>query len=284
MSYYKVNEVEDGVYRLVSAEAVFCELIVGEEKALLLDTGWGLGPLADTVREITDKSLIVVNSHGHVDHVCGNNQFQGNIYIHPRDMELVKAHGSRMMKEFILAQSGGDDSQLLPEGFDKEAYLSDGNITYVPVEENHVLDLGGTTLKVLELPGHTAGSIGLWCEEKQILFVGDAINGCLLLSGQESASMDAYISSLKKAKDTGFEKMYGGHAVNAFTQKDLDRFLHLAEGVDWENSEVFRDPNKPDAKPNENVHVKCVDGMTMKDIQNPDFACIIFSKDKLERK
>ena len=131
MSYYKVKEVGDGVYRLVSAEAVFSELIVGDKKALLIDTGWGLGPLAETVKEITDKPLIVVNFHGHVDHVCGNNQFEGDIYIHPRDMELVKAHGSRIMKEYILAQSGGDDSKLLPQGFDKEAYLKHGNITYV---------------------------------------------------------------------------------------------------------------------------------------------------------
>ena len=40
---------------------------------------------------ITTKPLIVVNSHGHMDHSCGNYQFD-KVYIDKRDLELVKKH------------------------------------------------------------------------------------------------------------------------------------------------------------------------------------------------
>lgn len=279
--YYSVTEVEDGVFRLTSGEAVFCELIVGEARALLLDTGWGLGPLFETVKGITDKPLFVVNSHGHVDHVCGNNQFEGEIFIHPQDMELVKVHGGPVLKGFILQKMCGEDS-FIGEDFDKEAYLKDGNVTYVPVEEGHVFDLGGKTLEVVGLAGHTRGSIGLLYREKNILFAGDAINGCLLLNGPEAASLDDYIATLKKAKALDFTRMYGGHSADAYDKASIDSFLKLAESVDWDKAEPYKDPNQPDAKPNDMVRVMCSEGMHLSDLQKPGFACIVFTRDKLE--
>ncbi|MBM7655541.1 hypothetical protein [Neobacillus cucumis] len=41
--YYHVKQLKENVYRITSDEAVFCDLFVGTEKALLLDTGYGFG-------------------------------------------------------------------------------------------------------------------------------------------------------------------------------------------------------------------------------------------------
>lgn len=43
-------------------------LIVGEEKALLIDTGTGVCDLPATLRYLTDKPVQVVLTHGHPDH------------------------------------------------------------------------------------------------------------------------------------------------------------------------------------------------------------------------
>ena len=46
-------------------------LITGKEKALLIDTLNGVENLADIVRTITDLPVMVVNTHGHIDHAAG---------------------------------------------------------------------------------------------------------------------------------------------------------------------------------------------------------------------
>ena len=51
---------------------VYSYLIIGEEKALLFDTAYGMGNLREFVEGITQKPVIVVNSHGHFDHTGGN--------------------------------------------------------------------------------------------------------------------------------------------------------------------------------------------------------------------
>ena len=45
MGYYKITEWMPGMWRITSPECVYEELMIGTEKALLLDTGWGTGQL-----------------------------------------------------------------------------------------------------------------------------------------------------------------------------------------------------------------------------------------------
>lgn len=59
-------------------------LIAGEKQAMLLDTGVGMGDLKAQVEKLTDKPVIVVNTHGHVDHAGGNFQFD-EVWLHADD-------------------------------------------------------------------------------------------------------------------------------------------------------------------------------------------------------
>ena len=154
---YTVRELEPGIYRIGNS-MVFMDLIVGSHHALLFDTGYGFGDLKALVRSVTDKPLYIVNSHGHVDHACGNAQF-GGAYIHPLDMALAREHNGLQMR---LAEL---ETAQVPLDFDLEAYLQLGTGVLTPVGEGDRFDLGGLTLEVIHLPGHTAGSIGLWCPE-----------------------------------------------------------------------------------------------------------------------
>ena len=76
-----VSQVEDRVYALNEAGKTVMYLIVGKKGGLLLDTGFGLCPLEPVVRKILgDKPFFVVNTHSHVDHNSGNNQFE-QVYV-----------------------------------------------------------------------------------------------------------------------------------------------------------------------------------------------------------
>jgi glyoxylase-like metal-dependent hydrolase (beta-lactamase superfamily II) len=63
-------------------------LVSGDERALLIDTGWGVGDLPGLVASLTSRPLLVVNTHGHPDHTFGNGQFE-RVYIHPADARMM---------------------------------------------------------------------------------------------------------------------------------------------------------------------------------------------------
>ena len=87
-SYLKVT---DGVYRiLVDRQYCNTELIIGSEKAAVIDTGFGFGDLPAAVRKLTDKPLILFNTHCHVDHVGGNAPFGIPVHMGHEDIEAAR--------------------------------------------------------------------------------------------------------------------------------------------------------------------------------------------------
>lgn len=277
MSFYRVTEWKKGLYRITSAEAVYMDLIVGEKKALLFDTGWGLGPLKETVRQITDKPLFIVNSHGHQDHVNGNLQFGETIYIHSGDLELCKTCGSVQMRTSILATA--EQAKILPEGFDKERYLSDHMNTYAFAKEGDLFDLGGKTAEIIEIPGHTAGSIGLYLREEKVFLAADALGPVvLLINSLGSASLSEYRQSIEKAKRLDFDFMLTGHGDGKGIPKALlDTYENLTEHIAWEKAI----PYEEEGKASSNVRMVCLDGQTLADRDKPGFTALLFTKDKL---
>ncbi len=68
-------------------------LVEGSQRALLIDTGMGIGTLRALVSELAVLPVIVVNSHTHPDHTCGNWQFN-TIYNLDSDYARKNAKGS----------------------------------------------------------------------------------------------------------------------------------------------------------------------------------------------
>ena len=68
-----VKRVSSGVWAL-EQEIVRCFLIVGQQRALLLDTGAEACDLMGLIREITPLPLVVLNTHGDGDHTANNNR------------------------------------------------------------------------------------------------------------------------------------------------------------------------------------------------------------------
>ena len=266
---YNVRELEPGLYRIGNS-AVFMDLIVGSHHALLFDTGYGYGDLKAVVRSITDKPLYVVNSHGHVDHACGNQAF-GGAYIHPLDMELCREHNGPQMRRAEL------DVAEVPPDFDLDAHLRLGTGELKPVGEGDTFDLGGVTLQVIHLPGHTAGSIGLWCPEKKLLYVGDAMNCFVWLFLPESQSLDTYIRSLRKAEALPFTHMVQSHEPDPVPRDKLADYLDLAEHLDYEQGTPVPAPLGYDIE----TRICTRNGIHYDDREHPGFAAIMISRNRI---
>ncbi|MCS7201266.1 MAG: MBL fold metallo-hydrolase [Dictyoglomus sp.] len=159
-------------------------LIEGKEKAILFDTGMGTGALKDYLKNLTNKPIEVIISHAHWDHIMQAHQFE-KVYMNHKEVEIIK--------------------------------IFNINIDYsnfIDVKTKDIFDLGDRVLEIMEVPGHTPGSIVLLDDKNKIVFTGDAIGaghtwmhlpGCLPLK--------EYIINLynfyERIKD--YKKIYHGH-------------------------------------------------------------------------
>ena len=106
----------------------------------------------------------LLNTHGDPDHIAGNGAFP-RVYMHPDEEENYRAFG--------------------------------GPGELVPVRGGDVLDLGGRELEVIELPGHTPGSIALLDRTRRVLISGDSIqNGRIFMFGP-GRDLKRYLASLR---------------------------------------------------------------------------------------
>lgn len=282
--FYQWNEIRPHVYHIGSGEQVFMDLFVGTERALLFDTGYGFGDLRGEIAEITQLPLTVVNSHGHPDHAGANYQFDGPIYIHPDDMELCAQHTNEASRRKSIEMArqtvnyiSGQTIDILPTGFDQETYCCGGTGKLTPVREGVTFSLGGITLRVVEVPGHTAGSIGLLYEEEKMFFAGDAMSPFVWLFAPESKTLSDYIATLKKAKTFGFTHLVVAHHPVVLEGNVLDDYLDAAEHLDYEAGSPFSNPLFPEIE----ARICPRAGYSPMDMSKPGFASIVISRKHL---
>ena len=90
--WFQVYNVSEGVYSITEPyqfQETISHLIVGEDSAVLCDTGIGLLPIRPVVERITSLPVSVLNSHTHYDHVGGNAEFSSVLAI---DSEYTRAN------------------------------------------------------------------------------------------------------------------------------------------------------------------------------------------------
>lgn len=141
-------------------------LLAGDERAVLLDSGMQTHNARDLAEQLTDLPLMLVHTHCDRDHVGSDDQFD-EVWLSPA--------------ELVHPQAPHDVARVHP--------LWDGD----------VIDLGGRELEVIDLPGHTPGSIALLDRATGMLFSGDPIqrDGRIFCFGP-MRSMAAYIHSLER--------------------------------------------------------------------------------------
>jgi len=206
--WFTAKEISKNVWQIDDHKAVNVYLIAGRDSALIIDTGMGTADLASFVKKLTDKPLIIVNTHGHPDHTGANYQFE-KVYIHPSDIQSAI--------ESNTPERRNDASKNMLQGQKpKDSELYKGivhNTKLVPIHEGHLFSLGDRKLEVMETPGHTPGEICLLDIENKLLFTGDNNNVLVWLFLPVCKPLHEYLASLQKQEKrlSEFNLLLPGH-------------------------------------------------------------------------
>jgi Zn-dependent hydrolases, including glyoxylases len=211
-----VSEIAQGTYIINEYGMDDMYLVVGEKRALLIDTGSGACDLKAIVAKYTKLPYDVALTHGHPDHAGGAGQFD-TIYLHPADIDMAKAITQEgrikyigMMQNMPIGYKGVWDYEAAKANCKKYDKFPEVK----PLANGQVFDLGGRTITTYVAPGHTPGEVVFIDDKSKILFSGDASNFNLNMTSPVSASLRCLIA-IQKLYGTAWRQQYTGHVAYA---------------------------------------------------------------------
>lgn len=177
----------DCIYEIDEFDCSSIFVIVGKERALVIDTGIGIRGLRSVVESIVDgKPYLVVLSHVHPDHIGGAFNYD-SLYLHENDfdpeaiMNCAAVSTRRDYANMIQRREQKPYPYDCTTDITEWCKTPDFKLVQGDCTE---FDLGERCIKVFACPGHTSGSILFWDESTGYLIVGDACNGCYLLNSK----------------------------------------------------------------------------------------------------
>lgn len=174
-------------------------LLTGNDRALLIDSGMQTHDADRLAREITDLPLSLINTHADPDHIGSNGRFE-RFFLSPAECSNY--------------------------------YNSQGRLGQIdPVRDGDGIDLGGRTIRVIETPGHTPGSIALLDEGHRRIFSGDPVqDGRIFMFGVQR-EMHAYLCSIRRLMEIAdrFDEIYPSHGSYPLHPDILGRLEQAAE-------------------------------------------------------
>jgi hydroxyacylglutathione hydrolase len=174
-------------------------LLLGDERAILFDTGPGVQNIKPIVETLTQLPVTVISSHPHYDHIGNNNLFKQVAWLNvePITREVEKGF---FQPSFIR----GFTTRIIPAFAITEWW-----------QPNQQIDIGNRVLNVYSIPGHEAASVAIHEPERKPLFTGDFIYPGWLVAFAPTSNISDYLASarLLKEKINGDETLYGAHSV-----------------------------------------------------------------------
>ena len=196
----------------------------GRNRDLVIDTGMGVVSLVDAAKDLFDRPITAVATHGHDDHI-GNHAEFADVVAHPLEaplledpplhsLDVLEAWGQEALDG--LTAMGYDMSDpyfvtALPAGFAFDTYRQKAAPVSRLIEEGDVVDTGDRHFEVLHLPGHSPGSIGLWEERTGTLFSGDAIYDGPLLDELPESNVVDYCATMERLLQLPVTVVHAGH-------------------------------------------------------------------------
>ena len=250
--YAEVYQFRDNLYGIFLENIdgggdMWAYLIVGPEKAMLIDTGYGIGDLKGLAEQLSGgKKLIVVNTHPHPDHALGNFQFE-EIFCHKYAIpqtEEYRASGPSYDKLY------NPDGSFRYVEFDKNDLVPMKDFKITGVEDGHIFNLGEDyDIELIFMGGHQVGHCALLDRKSKTLFPGDNILSMRVMvkprTGlyKEYGTIRTLRDNMKRLVDRidEFDGIFPGHFM---VDVDSRVVCDMYEALD----EIVKDPEHCDYK------------------------------------
>eukprot|EP00658_Telonema_sp_P-2_P018151 TRINITY_DN1711_c0_g1_i6.p1 TRINITY_DN1711_c0_g1~~TRINITY_DN1711_c0_g1_i6.p1 ORF type:complete len:314 (+),score=66.67 TRINITY_DN1711_c0_g1_i6:135-1076(+) len=201
-------------------------LLQGTTADMLVDAGMNFLSLADHLRiaGLLDgtKPLFAIGTHEHFDHATGLKSFENipntQIMLGAADADPVangdihRTYATEVRTYSLSPDQYWDASPYQDAAF--EAALRNFSVQARidrRLVHGDVLDVGEASFEVLELPGHTPGSIGLYDHHWKLLFTGDAAYAGELIDRCMDSNKTAYRETMLYLKTIELEAALPGH-------------------------------------------------------------------------
>ena len=200
-------------------------LLEGDEYALLTDTGYGIGGLRAFAEKLTDKKILVANTHFHPDHSAGNGEWESVMISAGWEIDAPSVNNPG---------AGPCDLSTLPFPDYEKKILHDGD----------VIDLGGRRITVWDAqPAHCNSSLFFIDAEHKIALTGDEFESTQTLMYDNSCNPDAPYDvreridnmranavRIKEAVSDGW-KLFPNHNGTPVAAEYLDDYVGLADAI-----------------------------------------------------
>lgn len=219
--YFKALPISKRVTRITGITQELMYLVEGETKAALIDTGIGVGDLAAFVKTLTDKPIVVILTHGHLDHIGGASCFD-TVYLNEKDWAFAEIDNTMKNRLDYLSIF-----HLDPIPKKEQAPIT--AMDYLPLYHGDCFDLGQVNLEMIELPGHTPGSMTVLIREERSILFGDACNTFTFMFDDHCSLISTYVKTLEKFKsrEAEYDRVYLSHGSGDVDKAILDGVIDV---------------------------------------------------------
>ena len=232
-SWFTVSQIDNTTFAISEYghwEKVHSYLLIGGEKAALIDTGLGIDNIKRITYQLTNLPIIVLTTHVHWDHIGSHGEFK-NIYVH-KDEEGWLVNGIKKLPiEQIRKDVSRDITIPTPESFNPDTYKPfQGNPTGL-LDDGDEIEIGNRKLTIYHTPGHSPGHISILDNSRGYLFTGDLLyDETPVYAFFPTTNPVDLVQSLKKIADIPDVTMiYGGHNTIGLDAKLLQEVKNAAE-------------------------------------------------------
>ncbi|MCG3088905.1 MBL fold metallo-hydrolase [Sporosarcina cyprini] len=238
-SWFTVTQIDEETFAISEYghwEKVHSYLLLGKDKAALIDTGLGIDNMKRITDQLTDLPIVVLTTHVHWDHIGSHGEYK-EIYVHAEEEDWLINGIEKLSIEQIRKDVARDITIPVPFTFNPDTYTPfTGNPAGI-MQDGDEMNIGNRNLVIYHTPGHSPGHISILDESRGYLFTGDVLyDETPVYAFFPTTDPGVLVQSLKKLSGIpNVKKIYGGHNTIGLEPDILEEVKNAMERLEEED-------------------------------------------------